>query len=43
VAKTAAAEDTEVLVEIADTVQVRVLKSTISDVRAKGETSAEKG
>jgi preprotein translocase subunit YajC len=35
VAKAPGAEDTEVLVEIADNVQVRVLKATLSDVRAK--------
>jgi preprotein translocase subunit YajC len=35
VAKASAAEDPEILVEIADNVQVRVLKATISDVRAK--------
>ena len=37
VVKGSAAEDPEILVEIADNVQVRVLKSTISDVRAKGQ------
>jgi preprotein translocase subunit YajC len=35
VAKASAADDPEILVEIADNVQVRVLKATISDVRAK--------
>jgi preprotein translocase subunit YajC len=35
VVKAPGAEDTEVLVEIADNVQVRVLKATLSDVRAK--------
>jgi preprotein translocase subunit YajC len=35
VAKASAAEDTEILVEIADNVQVKVLKATLSDVRAK--------
>ncbi|HKY18233.1 MAG TPA: preprotein translocase subunit YajC [Rhizomicrobium sp.] len=35
VVKSAAADEQEVLVEIADNVQVRVLKTTISDVRAK--------
>jgi preprotein translocase subunit YajC len=30
-------EDPEIMVEIADDVQVRVLKSSISDVRAKGQ------
>ena len=35
IAKASTAEDPEVLVEIADNVQVKVLKATISDVRAK--------
>ena len=35
VAKAAGAEDQEILVEIADNVQVKILKSTLSDVRAK--------
>ena len=35
IVKASAAEDPEVLVEIADNVQVKVLKATISDVRAK--------
>ena len=35
IAKASPAEDPEVLVEIADNVQVKVLKATISDVRAK--------
>jgi len=35
VVKSASAEDTEILVEIADNVQVRVLKATLSDVRSK--------
>jgi preprotein translocase subunit YajC len=39
VVKAAAAEDAEILVEIADNVQVKVLKATLSEVRAK---SAEK-
>jgi preprotein translocase subunit YajC len=30
-------DDGEVMVEIADNVQVRVLKSTLTEVRAKGE------
>ncbi|SRR5579883_1211374 len=37
VAKAAGADDAEILVEIADGVQVRVVKGTISDVRAKGQ------
>src|SRR5215510_12686423 len=39
VVKASAAEDPEILIEIADNVQVKVLKTTLSDVRAK---SAEK-
>ena len=35
VVKASSAEDTEILVEIADNVQVRVLKATLSDVRSK--------
>lgn len=35
VAKTSEAEDQEVLIEIADNVQVKVLKATLSDVRPK--------
>ena len=35
VVKSSNAEDTEILVEIADNVQVRVLKATLSDVRSK--------
>ena len=43
VVKAAGTDDQEILVEIADNVQVRVLKSTISDVRAKSQgQSAEK-
>jgi preprotein translocase subunit YajC len=37
VVKAAGAEDTEILVEIADNVQVRVVKGTITDVRAKSQ------
>jgi preprotein translocase subunit YajC len=37
VVKAPAAEDTEITVEIADNVQVRVLKATLSDVRAKSQ------
>ena len=37
VVKAADAEDPEILVEIADNVQVKILKATLSDVRAKGE------
>ena len=35
-------EDGEVLVEIADNVQVRVVKATISEVRAKADAKADK-
>ena len=35
VAKASNSEDAEILVEIADNVQVKVLKSTLSDVRSK--------
>jgi len=35
VVKGANAEEPEILIEIADNVQVRVLKATLSDVRAK--------
>jgi len=34
-------DDGEVLVEIADNVQVRVLKSTLSDVRSRGADKSE--
>ncbi len=34
-------DDGEVMVEIADNVQVRVLKSTLSEVRSKGEGRGE--
>jgi preprotein translocase subunit YajC len=44
VVKAPAADDAEVTVEIADGVQVKILKSTLSDVRAKGEpVEADKG
>ena len=45
VAKVPQAEDPEITVEIADSVQVKVLRSTLSEVRAKGQpvdTKAEK-
>ena len=35
VVKASNADDPEILIEIADNVQVRVLKATLSDVRAK--------
>ena len=37
VVKAADADDPEILVEIADNVQVKVLKATLTDVRAKSE------
>jgi len=37
VVKVPQADDPEIVVEIADNVQVRVLKSTLSDVRAKAQ------
>ena len=40
VVKAADKEDPEILVEIADNVQVKVLKTTLSDVRAKHEPDA---
>lgn len=41
VAKASAAEDQEILIEIADNVQVRVLKVTLSDVRPKNADAKE--
>ncbi|HEX4270171.1 MAG TPA: preprotein translocase subunit YajC [Rhizomicrobium sp.] len=35
VVKAASADEPEILIEIADSVQVKVLKATLSDVRAK--------
>ena len=44
VVKTGDANDPELLVEIADNVQVKVLKATLSDVRPKNEPAeADKG
>jgi preprotein translocase subunit YajC len=37
VVKASSTEDPEIMVEIADNVQVRVLKTTLSEVRAKGQ------
>ena len=37
VVKAPAGDDPEVVVEIADNVQIKVLKATLADVRAKGE------
>lgn len=36
-------DDGEILVEIADNVQVRVLKSTLSEVRSRGEAAKPEG
>ncbi len=41
VAKTAGDADTEIQVEIADNVEVRVLKSAITDVRTKADAAAK--
>ena len=37
IVKASAADDPEILVEIADNVQVRVLKSSLTDVRGKAQ------
>jgi preprotein translocase subunit YajC len=37
VVKASSTDDPEIMVEIADNVQVRVLKTTLSEVRAKGQ------
>ena len=42
VAKAPAPEDQEILIELADNVQVKVLKSTLSDVRPKSGEKPEK-
>jgi preprotein translocase subunit YajC len=42
VAKASAKEDPEILVEIADNVQVKVLKTALSDVRPKAQVAEEK-
>lgn len=41
IGKVTKVEDTEAVVEIADEVRVRVVKSTIAEVRAKGEPVKE--
>ena len=41
IVKATATDDPEILVEIADNVQVRVLKTTLSDVRAKNADAKE--
>jgi preprotein translocase subunit YajC len=43
IVKATEAGEPEILVEIADNVQVRVLKATLSDVRAKSQPVADKG
>ena len=42
VVKAADKEDQEILVEIADNVQVKVLKASLSDVRPKAQAAEEK-
>ena len=42
VVKAADKEDAEILVEIADNVQVKVLKASLSDVRPKAQAAEEK-
>ncbi len=42
VVKASNKEDPEVLVEIADNVQVKVLKTALSDVRPKAQAAEEK-
>jgi preprotein translocase subunit YajC len=42
VVKATDAEDPEITVEIADNVQVKILKATLTDVRAKGEPVTDK-
>jgi preprotein translocase subunit YajC len=42
VVKAPGAEDQEVLVEIADNVQVKVLKGALNDVRPKAQSTEEK-
>lgn len=41
VVKATAAEDPDILIEIADNVQVKVIKATLSDVRAKTQPAQE--
>jgi preprotein translocase subunit YajC len=43
VVKATAKDDPEITIEIADNVQVRVLKATLSDVRAKGQPVEKSG
>jgi len=42
VVKASAADDPEILVEIADNVQVKVLKAALNDVRPKAQSQEEK-
>ncbi|HXS06003.1 MAG TPA: preprotein translocase subunit YajC [Rhizomicrobium sp.] len=42
VVKASAADDPEILVEIADNVQVKVLKAALNDVRPKAQSREEK-
>jgi preprotein translocase subunit YajC len=42
VAKVPAKDDPEIVVEIADNVQVRVVRSTLTEVRAKGQPADAK-
>jgi preprotein translocase subunit YajC len=42
VVKAPAADDAEILIEIADNVQVKILRATLSDVRTKGEPDSGK-
>jgi preprotein translocase subunit YajC len=42
VVRASAAEDPEILIEIADNVQVKVLKAALSDVRPKAQVVEEK-
>jgi preprotein translocase subunit YajC len=42
IVKAAAADEAEILVEIADNVQVRVLKSSLTDVRGKNQPADAK-
>ena len=41
VAKTGAEADADILVEIADNVEVRILKSAVTDVRTKADAGAK--
>jgi preprotein translocase subunit YajC len=41
VARTGADTDSDILVEVADTVEVRILKSAITDVRSKADAAGK--